>query len=146
MGRLSDDQYDELYRRQKQRMKEDLVPRPATPVTVEELPAPHIGADRRPPSPQFLVLNSRRPFDDTDARAADVCATIKRRGDRFESDQELSSWLDEDQVNYDPERFGRALSHLESIGRIKRPRQDQWSAEWPLPGTYVEPRVHVEIF
>jgi DNA-binding HxlR family transcriptional regulator len=105
-----------------------------------------VRVQKQPPSPLFVVLNSRDPYDQRVSLAADVCSVIKRRGDQFESDQELCSWLDQDQVNYTPESLSAALHHLERIGRIKRPRQDQWSVESPLPGTYVEPRIHAEIF
>jgi hypothetical protein len=100
---------------------------------------------KQPPSPLFLVLKSRQPYDQAAALAADVCASVKRRGERFESDQELCSWLDQDGVDYTAESLSAGLHHLERQGRFRRPRQDQWG-EWPLPGIYAEPRIHVEIF
>ena len=48
--------------------------------------------------PQYLVRSGRRPYDETDALAADICSTIKRRGEDFESDEQLTSWLEEDGV------------------------------------------------
>jgi hypothetical protein len=57
---------------------------------------------------------------------------------------QLTSWLDQDQVSYTPESLSAALHHLDRIGRIKRPRQDQWRSDVPLPGLYVEPRIYVE--
>jgi hypothetical protein len=77
---------------------------------------------------QSLVVNGRHPFDRTDALAAAVCSSIKRRGDRFESDDQLTSWLDEDGVSHTSESLTVALRQLGEIGRIKRPVQ-----EWGLP-------------
>jgi hypothetical protein len=91
--------------------------------------------------PQFLMLKGRHPYDHTDALAASVCSSIKRRGERFESDQELCSWLDADKVSYDSDSLAVALQQLESIGRLRRPRADQWNSDQPLPGMYVEPRI-----
>ena len=99
---------------------------------------------RQPGYPQFLLGQSRHPFDRTDALAADVCASIKRRGERFEDEDELRSWLDEDRVSYDSHSLAVALDQLEQIGRLKRPREDQWRSDGPLPGLYVEPRIYVE--
>ena len=82
--------------------------------------------------PQFLAL------------AADVCASIKRRGDRFESDAELCSWLTEDGAHFDPDSLSAALHQLERLGRIKRPIVEHSWADVPLPGVYVEPRVYSE--
>jgi hypothetical protein len=73
--------------------------------------------------------------------AADVCAVIKRRGDRFESDEELVQWLETDRVPFTPGSLSTALHQLTSIGRIKRNVADQWNSEQPLPGMYVEPRI-----
>ena len=83
-------------------------------------------------------------YDEADALAAEVCATLKRRGERFESDDELCSWLEEDQVSYTPEGLAAVIGYLEWIGRIKRPRQDQWRSDLPLPGIYVPPRIYPE--
>jgi hypothetical protein len=96
--------------------------------------------------PQHLVRKGIRPFDWVDAVAADVCAVPKCRDERFESEEDLCSWLDEDGVSWahDPRS---ALDDLESIGRLRRPRQDQWRrrrSDLPLPGIYVEPRTHNE--
>jgi hypothetical protein len=46
------------------------------------------------------VPNATHPFDDTDALAADVCSSVKRRGDHFEGADQLCSWLDEDGVRW----------------------------------------------
>ena len=91
--------------------------------------------------PQALVVNGRHPFDQTDALAAAVCSSIKRRGDRFESDQELCSWLDEDGVSYTSDSLAVAL------GPARGDRPDLAAGqEWglPTPGIYVEPRVYSE--
>ena len=66
--------------------------------------------------PLFLVLDGRRPYDDTDALAADVCSSLKRRGEQFENDEELRSYLDEDKVDYTPESLAVALRQLEAVG------------------------------
>jgi hypothetical protein len=71
-----------------------------------------------------------------------MCSTIKRRGDRFDSDEQLTSWLDEDGVSYTPGRLSAAMLQLERIGRLNRPRQDHWRPDLPLPGVYVDPRVY----
>jgi hypothetical protein len=91
--------------------------------------------------PQLLVLSGDHHFDSTDVLAADVCAVIKRRGDRFESDEELVQWLETDRVPFTPGSLSTALHQLTSIGRIKRNVADQWNSEQPLPGMYVEPRI-----
>ena len=90
---------------------------------------------------QSLVVNGRHSYDQTDALAASVCSSIKRRGDRFESDRELCSWLDEDGVSYTSEALTAALRQLGETGRISRPVQE-WGL--PTPGIYVEPRVYSE--
>ena len=93
---------------------------------------------------QVLVVNGRHPLDQTDLLAASVCSSVKRRGDRFESDDQLTSWLDEDNVRYDSgsltaalRQLGEsydlgsltaALRQLGEIGRIRRPVQ-----EWGYP-------------
>ena len=93
--------------------------------------------------PQTLVLNGRHPYDQTDALAAAVCSSIKRRGERdsFSSDDELRSWLDEGGVSYTSESLTAALRQLGEIGRINRPVQE-WGL--PRPGIYVEPRIFSE--
>ena len=68
-----------------------------------------------------------RPFDDVDALAADICSAVKRRGEEFESDEELRSYLDEDGIGYDPHSLAVALRQLEEIGRIARPVLDRSS-------------------
>jgi hypothetical protein len=72
--------------------------------------------------------------------AADVCTTIKQRGQRFESDERLADWLDEDGISYSYDELAAALRQLERISRLRRPHQDQWRTDLPLPG-YREPRV-----
>jgi hypothetical protein len=102
-----------------------------------------IRAQRQPYSvhPQHIVLQGDHPFDDTDALAADVCSTIKRHGERFENDDQLRSWLDEDAVRYPSESLAVALRQLEHLGRMQRLRVDQFDPDWSLPGVYVEPRI-----
>jgi hypothetical protein len=43
-----------------------------------------------------------------------------------------------------PASFDMALDQLESIGRVKRPRQDHWNEDLPLPGGWVPARIHSE--
>jgi GAF domain-containing protein len=94
--------------------------------------------------PVQIVLAGSHPFDRIDALAADICATIKDHGESFESDDDLREWLDEDLISCSPEDLDAAIQHLEWIGRLKRPRQDQWDEDRPLPGIYVPPRIHNE--
>lgn len=49
--------------------------------------------------------------------AADVCAILKRRDERFDSEDQLQSWLDEDKVDWNPDDLATALDHLERTGR-----------------------------
>ena len=39
--------------------------------------------------PLHVVPKEDRPFGDVDALAADICSAVKRRGEEFESDEEL---------------------------------------------------------
>ena len=103
-----------------------------------------VRVQKQHPSPMFLVLRSRCPYDQVAVLAADVCAAMKRHGGRFESEAELIGWLDGDQVSFDSVRFEQALYQLESSGRVKRPRADH-QGDWPLPGVYMAPRVLTEI-
>jgi hypothetical protein len=90
------------------------------------------------------VLTGDHPYDEVDAVAADVCSTIKRRGDRFTDDDQLRSWLDEDKISHTDGTLSAAMLQLERIGRLNRPRQDHWRSDLPLPGVYVDPRVYPE--
>ena len=45
-----------------------------------------VRVQKQPPSPLFVVLKIRDSYDRTLALAADVCSSVKRRGDRFEFD------------------------------------------------------------
>jgi hypothetical protein len=94
--------------------------------------------------PQYLVLSGTHPYDHIDVLVADVCSAIKAHGERFESEDQLRSWLDEDKITYDSGGLAIALSHLELVGRLRRPRADQWRDDQPLPGLYVEPRIFNE--
>ncbi len=55
-------------------------------------------------------------------------------GDRFESEDELRSWLDEDKISYTDGVLSAALYQLERFGRLKRPRADHWRSDLSLPG------------
>jgi hypothetical protein len=103
-------------------------------------------AQRQPYSvyPQHLVRKSIRPYDKYDVLAADACAVLKRRDERFESEDQLQSWLDEDKVDWNPDDLATALDHLERIGRLRRPRADQWSSDSALATIYIPTRIFNE--
>jgi hypothetical protein len=42
---------------------------------------------------QYIVSNGLSRYDETDELAADIAACIKRRGDEFENENQLCSWL-----------------------------------------------------
>jgi hypothetical protein len=84
--------------------------------------------------PQLLVLSGTRPYDGTDELAADICASIKRRSDRFESDEELVRLLTEEGVKFDPGSLSTALRQLEDSGRIKRDVVEHSWANEPVGG------------
>jgi hypothetical protein len=94
--------------------------------------------------PVLLIGNGRSGYDKVDKLAAGVARAIKARGERFESEDELTRWLTEDSISFDLQSLAAALAQLEHIGRLKRPRQDQWNSSLPLPGFYMEPGVHSE--
>lgn len=103
-------------------------------------------AQRQPYSvhPQHLVRKSIRPYDKYDVLAADLCAVLQRRDERFESEDQLRSWLDEDKVDWTPDDLATALDHLERIGRLRRPRAAQWRSDSTLAAIYVPPRIFNE--
>ena len=100
-----------------------------------------VRAQRNSGYPLFLISSSHREFDDTDALAADVCSVLKRRGDRFDNDAQLTAWLDEDGVRWTEQSLAVALRQLEGLGRIVRNRVDQFDPDSMLPGVYAEPRI-----
>jgi hypothetical protein len=102
----------------------------------------HIVRAQKQGHPVVIAWSGTHPLDRADVLARELCATIKRRSDQFESDEQLRSWLDEDQITYTPEGLAAVIGYLEWIGRVRRLRQDQWNV--PLPGWYVEPRIHNE--
>jgi hypothetical protein len=71
-----------------------------------------------------------------------VCASIKRRGDRFESDEQLVQWLAEDRAEFDPGALSIALRQLEHSGRIKRDLVEYSWAGGPQGGWYMAPRIY----
>ena len=78
-------------------------------------------------------------FNVTDGLAADVHGCIKRRGDRFESDEQLETWLAEDSVLWSGHELSDAVQQLEVAGWLTRPhREREWSSG-PLPGFLVSP-------
>ena len=68
-----------------------------------------------------IVLCGDHPYDEMDGLAADICASIKRRGEQFESDEQLTHWLTEDGVQFTPDSLSVAQRQLERLGWIKRP-------------------------
>lgn len=94
--------------------------------------------------PQSLVLCGDHPYDETDGLAADICAAIKRRGERFEGDGQLHSWLTEDGVQFTAESLSAALRQLEHSDRIKRDvAEHSWSNQ-PVGGWYMAPHIYDE--
>jgi hypothetical protein len=59
-------------------------------------------------------------------------AIVKQHDDEFENEVVLRSWLDEAGIEYTEQSLAWALGQLESAGRLKRPRQDQWNENVPL--------------
>jgi hypothetical protein len=94
--------------------------------------------------PQYLIHIGDHPHDELDAPAADVCGVLKSHDERFESEEKLCLWLDEAGIEFTSDRLTAALQQLERIGQLGRPRQDHWRADLPLPGWYIEPRIHNE--
>jgi hypothetical protein len=94
--------------------------------------------------PQHIVANGDHPYDETDALAADVCSAIRRRGERFESDDQLVQWLTEDGVRFTPESLAVALRQLEHSGRIKRDVAEHFWSSQPVGGWYMPPHIYDE--
>jgi len=51
-----------------------------------------------------------------DALAADVHATIKKRGDRFDHDPQLAEWLGRDGIEWSGQQLRDAVEQLEASG------------------------------
>jgi hypothetical protein len=98
-------------------------------------------AQRNTGYPLFIVVKGVRALDDIDVLAADVCSAVKRRGEQFDDEDQLRSWLDEDGIGYDLRSLAVALRQLEELGRITRPVQE-WSSVPRSPGVYVPPRIY----
>jgi hypothetical protein len=92
--------------------------------------------------PQRITGNGSKYYDDIDRLAADIAALIKEHDEEFESEDQLQGWLDEAGIEYDDRPFVMALRQLEEIGRLRRPRQDHWNEDRPLPGTWIPARVY----
>jgi hypothetical protein len=73
-------------------------------------------------------------------------SAIRSRGDEFSDEQQLGSWLDEDQVQYDERSLITAIRQLENLGRIKGPWQDhdQWISDRLLPSYWIPPKIFNE--
>jgi hypothetical protein len=59
--------------------------------------------------PQYIVSNGLSRYDQSDELAANIAACIKRRGDRFENEDQLGSWLDQDGISYAAQSLAVAL-------------------------------------
>jgi hypothetical protein len=70
------------------------------------------------------VLSGDHPFDRTDALAADVCSTIKQRGDWFESDEELCSCLETDGVEFTIATLSVAMRPTSQLDASQEPSED----------------------
>jgi hypothetical protein len=78
-------------------------------------------------------------FDHIDSLAADVHASVKKRSDRFESDEQLQQWLTEDGIEWTVDALRDAVEQLEVSGWLSRPhRSRDWHSD-PLPGYLVSP-------
>jgi hypothetical protein len=91
--------------------------------------------------PVRVTIEGSKCYDDVDRLAAEIAGLITAHDESFGSEQEVQSWLDEAGITYDEKSFNMALRQLEQLGRVKRPRQDHWNENAPLPGVYVPPRV-----
>jgi hypothetical protein len=109
-------------------------------------PRPRPTEEQPNPSRQLVLANlpagfshSSARFDRIDALAADVHACIKRRGDRFDHDPQLTEWLAQDGVEWSGLELRDALQQLEISGLLSRPhRLRDWHSD-PLPGYLVSP-------
>ncbi len=52
--------------------------------------------------------------------------------------------LDEAGIEHTEKDLEAALHQLERTGRLRRPRQDQWRSDLPLPGYFAPPRIRNE--
>jgi hypothetical protein len=94
--------------------------------------------------PQYLIHTGDHPFDEVDALAADVYSLLKDHNERFETEEELRTWLGAAGIEHTEKDLEAALHQLERSGRLWRPRQDQWRSDSPLPGYFVPPRIRNE--
>jgi hypothetical protein len=84
------------------------------------------------------AFHSSEPFSRVDELAADIVASIRSRGDRFDSDEQLVEWLIEDGVTFSAAEFSEALMQLMVAGLLIRPVEDAWT---PQPGYLTTPSV-----
>jgi hypothetical protein len=94
--------------------------------------------------PSYVVANGMAVFDSIDVLCADIAAVIKQHNDEFENEEQLQGWLTGAGIAWDEHSLVLALGQLESMGRVKRPRQDHWREDLPLPGWWVPARVFTE--
>ena len=84
--------------------------------------------------PSYVVTNGIAVFDSIDVLCAGIAAVIKQHNDEFESDEQLIVWLTDAGIEWDEHSLVLPLGQLESLGRVKRPWQDRWREDLPLPG------------
>jgi hypothetical protein len=97
---------------------------------------------QRQMQPQRITGNGSKYYDDIDRLAADIAGVIKAHDEEFGSEDQVRGWLDETGIAYDERTFTMALRQLEELGRVRRPRQDHWRDDLPLPGVWVPSGVH----
>lgn len=89
----------------------------------------------------YLTERAFRGYDPLAGPAAAICRVLKDHGEHFDSDAELQGWLSEAGVPFEESDYRFAMEHLEQIGRLVRPRADQWRFDSPLPGEYAPARI-----
>jgi len=100
------------------------------------------------PNPQRVLIMANLPagysqsgdrFSHIDELAAAIHACIRKRGDHFQSDEQLEQWLAVDGVLWWGQEFSDAIEQLEVAGWLSRPHRSQdWPSD-PLPGYLITP-------
>jgi hypothetical protein len=93
---------------------------------------------------QYAVHVGMKQFDAVDRLCADVARVMKVHGDEFSSEAELQGWLTDNRYEWDEDTLDKALSELEGVGRLRRPRQDHWDESRALAGYWVGPKIYSE--
>jgi hypothetical protein len=77
--------------------------------------------------------------DDLEASIVD---TIRAHDGAFEDEDQLREWLATAGVEFDDRQFSLGLGHLWRIGRLRQPRDVEWTVKGAARPTWlVEPRV-----